>query len=225
MTKTKPTITKQDPVHGVTEQHPAMGQISVSRVSSGKGHRLYDSDIGHHEWVEVMLERAQRTRTHSHDYHFGVERIASIQMSMAQWASFVSSFNTSGVPCTIEYRQVGELVEVEQIDDEPRLAMTMQETRTAATRAFDDIVNELDEVDRLIEEKAGLREVRQALHSLRSRLNNAVPNVNFATKTLAKHAEDVVQKARFDIESMVAQHAAQLGIEAPDNIIEIGPGE
>ena len=214
----RPTVIKTDRTHGTTDEHPAFGQISVSRVLSGRGRHLYDSDVAHREFVVVRLERAQRTRAISHDYHLGVEILAEIEMSMAQWASFVSSFNTSGVPCTITMHREGKLIDTEELDDEPRLAMTMQETKSAARRAFDDIITEVDELDRLLTEKAGVREIRETLHTLRARIQNATPNVDYATRMLAEHAEDVVQKARFDIESMVAQHAERLGIEAPSDV-------
>lgn len=213
---TRPTIIKEDPVHGVTEKHPAFGQISVSRVHSGggTGRHLYDSDVGHREFISLRIEQGQRTRAISHDYHHGTEIIAEIEMSMAQWASFVSSFNTSGVPCTIVHRRDGNLIDVEDLDDEPRLAKTMYETKNAASQAFNSITTEVKELDRLIAEKASVREIRESLRTLKFRIQNATPNVDYATRTLAEHAEGVIQKARADIESMVAQHVEHLGLEA-----------
>ena len=114
----------------------------------------------------------------------------------------VSSINTSGVPCTL--RRVGH-EEQERLTFAPRLEESLRETREAAHRAFDEI-----EAARLVEEKPTKANVR----ALRIKIQNATPNVEYAAKTLGEHAENVVTKARADVEAMVARQAAQLGIEA-----------
>jgi hypothetical protein len=41
-------------------------------------------------------------------------------------------------------------------------------------------------------------------------------NMTFAAKSLSEHAENVVQRARADVEAMVLAKAAQLGLEPGD---------
>ena len=186
------------------ESNPAFGMIGAYRTSVGPpGAALFDSDIRHHHTVVLRIEHAERKRDLHRDWIHGRNQIIEVEMSEAQWASFVSSMNTSGVPCTLRRIQ-GE--EIPRIEYAPRLEASMAETR----RAADDAFAEIKEALAAYEEKKSAENLR----TLRARINNAAPNVEFAGKSLAEHAENVVTKARADIEAMVADHAARLELES-----------
>ena len=196
---------------GEHERHPAFGQIGAWRVStSPPGAVLFDSDIHHQHTVMVRIMRADRKRGLHHDWIHGGEELIEIEMSEAQWASFVSSMNTSGVPCTL--RRVGR-EQMERLDYAPRLEQSMRETREAAHTAFDAIQAALAEYE--------AKPSKARLQTLRAAVNNATPNVDFAGRSLGEHAENVVAKARADIEAMVALHAERLEIEPPDSPLQI----
>ena len=221
---TPPTLNE----HG-DEVHPAFGNITVNRSSvvggPHNGAVLFDSEIAHRETITVKISPATRSRDLNHDWiHATGKPLVEVEMSMAQWASFVSSMNSgSGVPCTI--RKTETEWDVPGLEFAPRLALSAQETRSAAERAFSDIKDALAEVEEVIDSKAGVKALRSAIGTLRARINNAVPNVDFATKSLRKHTEDVMQKARADVEAMVTQHAISLGIDpaAASKAIGMGP--
>lgn len=189
------------------ETHPAWGLIGASRVSAGgTGYALFDSDILHHHFVVVRLRRAIRKRDLGHDYKHGEDEIVQIAMSEAQWASFVSTMNVGdGVPCTIESVEKERLPGVEY---EPRLAVSMDEVGRAAEKAIEQIQTAFDAYQ---EHKSVAN--RKALESA---IRNAPANMSFAAKTLSEHAENVVQRARADIEAIVTAKADQLGIDAGD---------
>jgi hypothetical protein len=219
---TPPTVEQLDSLVADTrDRHPAFGMISVARWHGGQN-RLFDSDIEHSDTIVVQVSTAYRDRSSgSHDYIHQGDEIVEVQMSMAQWASFVSSMNTTGVPCTIRRHRTpvepAHWTIVDQIDEEPRLAMTMNETRRAAHRAHDAIATALAAYEQALTDKAPAKDRNEALRTLRARVTNATANVNYAAKTLAEHAEDVVQKARADVEAMAARHHERL--------TEIGAGE
>lgn len=188
------------------ESHPSFGMIGAYRAQvSPPGAALFDSDIQHRNIVTVRISTASRKRDLHHDHIMADREIIEIEMSEAQWASFVSSMNTSGVPCTIAFRQ-GE-GRIEGVPFAPRLEESMRETRRAAATAFGEITEAFADYE--------AKPTKDNLRMLRARISNAVPNVDFAGKSLAEHAENVVQKARADIEAIVAHKAAQLGIESP----------
>ena len=194
----KPTLNE----HG-EEVHPAWGLIGASRVSSNPGAALFDSDILHSHYVVVRLKRASRKRDLGHDWKHGEGEIVEIAMSEAQWASFVSTMNVGGgVPCTIE-RVIGDTMP--GVEYEPRLAVSMDEVENAATKAMEKSTKAF----------AAYREKKTAenLRSLEAAINNAPTNISYAAKTLSEHGENVVQRARADIEAMVTSKAEQLGIE------------
>lgn len=217
----KPTISHRTDsvVFDTDESHPAFGQIAVARWSGGEN-RLFDSDILHNDTIVITVSHATRHRSNQHDYIHGRDEIVEVMMSMAQWASFVSSMNTTGVPCTLRRYKTGDRVQAPPIDEEPRLALSMRQTRSAAHRAFDDIGKALADVEAALDGGTA-KQKRDAIHTLKARIGNAVPNVDYAGRVLIEQTEDTVQKARADIEAMVARHHDRLnelgagGVELP----------
>ena len=185
--------------------------LGASRTNCGpEGAVLFGSDIRHRHTVCVRLFAATRSRgLHNDRAHAGPLQF-EIEFSEAQWASFVSSMNVGdGVPCTVRYRPNEEVPELPYA---PRLAQTMAETRQAAHDAFDKIQNAFAAYESALNSKAGARACKEALRDLAATIRNAEPNVAYAGRQLVEQSEDVVTKARADIEAFVQTKAAQLGI-------------
>ncbi|MDE2105920.1 MAG: hypothetical protein KGL39_52345 [Patescibacteria group bacterium] len=189
------------------ERHPAWVLVGASRVShSPPGISLFDSDILHQHYVAVRVKRASRKRNLSHDWKHGHETIIEFVMSEAQWASFVSSMNTGdGVPATLQWDMTREEPTVPGVPYAPRLQVSMDEVHGAAARAQEKVQAAF----------AAYKEKKSAanLHDLEIAIGHMTPNIDFAAKSLSEHAENVVQRARADIEAFVVQKAQQLGIE------------
>jgi hypothetical protein len=197
----KPTITDGD------ETHPAWGMIGASRVSSSSpGATLFDSDIRHQHYVVVRLKRATRKRDLGHDFKHGRGEIVAVAMSEAQWASFVSTMNVGdGVPCTIEHVGAEPMPGVEH---DPRLAVSMDEVGRAAEKALEEIQAAFSTYQ--------AHKTDANRRTLEYAIKNAPGNMRFAANSLSEHAENVVQRARADIEAMVVSKAEQLGIDPAD---------
>lgn len=195
------------------DTHPAFGAIHASRTSwSGGGAVLFDSDIRHQHTVVVTLSRMTRKRDLSHDWLHPTRELFEVEMSEAQWASFVSSMNSGGgVPCTI--RSTENEHNVPGLPYAPRLAHSMAEARGAADAAFARIQSAMAAVDAL-DSKAPAKERRAAMDELRNAIRHSTSGVDFASQSLVEHTENVVQRARADIEAMVTSHAARLGLTA-----------
>jgi hypothetical protein len=217
---TQPTLDKYG-----AEEHPAFGMIRASRTTvgggPGAGAVLFDSDIKHGHTVRIVIERATRKRDLNHDWIHGGQELVEIEMSEAQWASFVSSMNTSGVPCTL--RRTETDIQVPGLPYAPRLAESMAEVKNAAVETFGKIRAARDDYEQAVAEKAGAKVIKEKLRTLHYAIENSGANMTFAAKTLAEHAENVVQKARADIEAMVYQQAALLGLtgEQAQGLLEL----
>lgn len=201
------------------ERHPAFGMIGAARVQSGGGGAvLYDSDVRHQHFVTIRLSTGARRRQLSHDHLYPEQQLVEVAMSEAQWASFVSSMNVgSGVPCTVEFT-AGE-GKLPGIPYAPRLKESMDEVRGAADRAASAVA----------EAFATYREHKTAanLRTLQATIENMPANVAFAAESLSEHAENVVQKARADIEAMVVAKAEQLKLDPADldaGVLQLGEG-
>lgn len=188
------------------EQHPSYGLIGVNRISGGRS--LFDSDIKHNEYMTVRLFTARRSRDLNHDWIGADQCQIEVHMSFAQWAAFVSSVGRGdGVPCTIDFNHGP----VEQVQHEPRLAESLREVKEAATKAMADVETAYVALLDAVEAKKG---VSNAVRHLGHIIRNQPANMKFAADTLTKHAENVVTKAKADIEALVSRQYAIERIES-----------
>jgi hypothetical protein len=203
------------------ETHPAFGALQVVRRSSVPGAVLFDSDIRHGHTVVVTLTTASRRRDLHRDWIHPDHIITEVEMSEAQWASFVSSMGTSAVPVTIRMTRVdGGIDATPGLEFDPRLAHSMDEVRGAAERTFGAIERAVAAYDAL-DPKATAKERRAAMSRIRDATTHARSNLAFASQSLTEHAEDVVQRSRADIEAMALQAADRLGLPRGTDLIQL----
>jgi hypothetical protein len=196
--------------HG-DEVHPAFGKATINRMSSTPGSVLFDSEIRHGSTVRLSFFECSRKRDLNRDWLHATREVLEVEMSEAQWAALVSSFgNGNGVPVTLRRTSAQRfpLESTPEIPFEPRLALSTEETVTAADRAFEKI----KAAAKAVEEKPTKANIR----TLMNHIENAPRNIEFAAQSLTEHVENVVTKAKFDIESMVTAHAETLGLSAAD---------
>lgn len=202
------------------ETHESWLQIRANTVSSNPGASLFDSEIKHQRYVIVEICYANRRREFHRDWIMDEKPILTVAMSMAQWGAFVSSFGTSGVPATLQ-RLGGELIE--EPPYEPRMAQSTAEVKEATTKAIEDVQQAFAKVEEIFENGGGKKAMREAIFSLKCQIRNAPGNMQFAAKSLDEHVENTITKARADIEGMVTQKAAELGIEPGNMARELMP--
>jgi hypothetical protein len=192
------------------EEHPSFGVMRLSRVTGLR--RLFDSSIPHSEWVTLEISRATRQRDLHTDRIYGSrEQLIEIEMSLTQWGAVVSSFNQgSGTPVTL-HRVAGETMP--EAAHNSRLAETAQEVAGAAARSTEQVREAVKAVELAFERKAGRRELADLLRTLHFTVENVPANMKFAADMLTEHAEDVVSKAKADIEA-ARQFGGQPAIEA-----------
>lgn len=190
-----------------SEMHPSWIVVGASRGSvSPPGASLFDSDIRHQHVVTVRISEARRNRDLHRDWISDGKQIIEFTFSEAQWASFVSAMNSgSGVPATLDWRD-GE--DIPRSPHDPRLAHSMDEVRDAATRAQEDVRRALD----AYKEKKTVGNLRH----LEAMIDNLPANLVFAAESLTEHTENVVQRAKADIEAFVINKAEQLGLNPAD---------
>jgi hypothetical protein len=213
--KVAPTLDE----HG-HEIHPAWVVVGAYRGSvSPPGAVLFDSDIRHQHVITVQVSEAHRKRDLNRDWIGGGKRIIEFTMSEAQWASFVSSMNSgTGVPATLGFRDSADDPHVPGMPFDPRLAHSMDEVRNATTKAQEDVRRAFDAYSE--------RKTVGNLRHLEAMIDNLPANLAFAAESLSEHAENVVQRAKADIEAFVINKAEQLGIERSEiGTLQLGAGE
>lgn len=185
------------------EHHPAFGHARMSRVSAVPGAVLFDSDIRHQHYVTLTVSGATRKRELHRDWIHVDKPLVEISFSEAQWGALVSSFGSSGVPCTLSWTQKDGIIP--ELPFQSRLKSSHDEVRAAADAAMSKVQAAM----------AAYTEKRSAanLRSLQFAIDALPSNMTFAAESLTEHAEKVVQGMRADLEAMVDARARELGIE------------
>jgi hypothetical protein len=209
------------------EKHPAFGMIGVHRISSSPGETLFQSDVQHPHLVRVEVREATRKRDLKQDWVYPGRLLCEVSMSEAQFASFVASGGTSGVPATIEFAGSGSQEPGARpgLNPAPRLALSHEELRAAAEETYSQIQADLRDYQETLalSGKGSAAAQRKALANLQAAVNNAASNVAYTARRLDEHAEKVVENARTDIEAMAVHAAAQLGVPVSEiRAIETG---
>lgn len=196
---------------GTHYEHPAFGQIRASRVSGDT--TLYGSDFVHHNFVSISISRSNLERRLSHDWHFAKNEMIEVNLSEAQWATFVSSMNVgSGVPCTINHLD-GKGV--------PGISLPPRPTTQFKDEIHEAVSRGLREIDSVIAEIGGItmpkgrrdgivNKLRMAAQHLRS-------NLPFVAKSFDEHMERIVEKAKIEVNAYLTHAVHDAGLTALSN--------
>lgn len=223
----EPAVTVED--NGtVRETHPAFGTASVTR-SSGTPRALFQSDLQHSETIRLTINTAERGRDLNRDWVHPTHQVVEVEMSLAQWGTLVSSTGLgSGVPVTLRWAPGGYRA---LLPYAPRIQKNLDEVNGSVRKLFARAKETFEVLSETIEEKKGVKAIRQALRDHRFSLENAPANAAFAVTSLAKAAEKITSQAVADIEAHVltAQHQvnSHASIEIPEFTVvhEITAGE
>ena len=204
----EPKIEKVDH-HGTTMTHPAFAQIGASRVSGGR--TLYGSDFLHQNYVSIKLNRSKLKRSLSQDWHFGGEELFEIEMSEAQWATFVSSMNVGhGVPCTISHidRKAMPGIPFRTQDSEFK-----NDVRDHANKSVDHLKALLKTVEA---NTVGLSKARQneLLQPIKDAITEISSNLPFVADAFDKHVETKIEAAKVEMHGYMAGVLHSAGLQA-----------
>lgn len=198
------------------QSHPAFGVASVTR-REGTPRALFQSDLMHSSTVVLTVQTATRKRELNRDWVHPREELVEIEMSQTQWGALVSSMGRGGgVPVTLRRRE--SLAQVPGLPYQPRTAESRREVRETVDRLLSRAKAAMEALDAAEDNKAGVKERRELRNHLRSTLNNAGGNAQFAIDSLTEAAESPVHQAQADIEVIASQAAIAYGIETPVSV-------
>jgi hypothetical protein len=187
--------------------HPAFGQIQANRVS---GHaQLYASDFLHHNTIRIEIKRSELHRSLSRDWHFARETIAEVEMSEAQWATFISTLNVGGgTPCTLlateTNRSLPGLPRPEKRQDQfaEEMKKTLNKTR-----------KQLSDLHAMIERcSLSAKAKREMLMALEVAGYGVGSSIEFVANQFGEHMEKVTEDAKIEVEAYVNNVVSRTGL-------------
>jgi len=205
----EPQLTETTENHGERWEHPAFGQVTVSRHHGGDTY-LYGSDFSHHSYICMTVHKSVLNRNLSDDWPFQREELISFFLSEAQWASMVSSIGVGrGTQCTL-YHVAGEL--------QPQLAPPISRTEQFKEELTGALAKDVEKLKGYRDEIAALGLPKGKTSALRAALDKAIQdlqlNVPFIVKQFDEHAEETVEKIKAEVHGYANSVLNHLGLQA-----------
>ncbi|MBQ68865.1 hypothetical protein CL689_02265 [Candidatus Saccharibacteria bacterium] len=192
-------------MEGERIKHPCFGQIKAARVQGRT--TLYDSEFSHQNSITITISTSELFRSLSRNWHFEGNEIFKLEMSEAQWATFVSSVNEgSGVPCTLR-RDHGQGV--------PGLSSPItdrEKFKVEFGAQMNDAFARLEKLESLVVDSKlsgkSREEIVKSLNSVRASFTSSMP---FIAEQFGKHMEQTVEKAKIEINAFSTQALIDAG--------------
>ena len=187
-----------------TRNEDYMGMVSWSKSYNASPRNLFGTEIKTDNPITLRISKAEETRNLSRNWYHSLGQIVEIEMSPVQWAEFLTSGNTSGIPCTIRY--IGG-----QKMSEPKETEIFNDYNEEVEEHFDKFKEIEDVVKSAIDSKKpmGLKD----LNSLLCKIHNAMANVDFVKDSFKEDMNNIVGKAKAEFNAYVENRIHEIGIE------------
>lgn len=213
-TREKPTIINRTDFCE-TSTHPAYGMISYSRITGQS--KLVGSDIDHNHYMELRISTATKNRALNSDRFHEDSRIVSIKMSEQQWATFIASPNTSGVPCTLDMtpENILPLKFIPDLKEANKHSLIKEELSQKSSEVTKNLKESIKELKALIDPKAKLTKplLRELVKGLENSIMEINSNMPFVTKVHEELMEHNLQSAIADVEGYITDKVYRLGLQ------------
>jgi hypothetical protein len=227
-----PTVTEEVGYGGTTRQelnHPAFGNIMVTKPQGNIG-VLHGSELRHSSCVKITISNAKLVRDLSTDWHHSTDTIVEVEMSEAQWATFISSMGYGGgVPCTLVHKpedgfKLQWVPSIERVEtSHEKFSREMRRAVHERQQAVKDGVKRLRTL--LETGKPSIKELREILKALENNLDGMPGTAAFVMDCFQEVVEKETEAAKVEIEAFVTNMAMRTGIKAlADGHMNLLPG-
>lgn len=200
----------------VTYTHPAFGVIKLTTVNGGGV--LFGSDLTHHARVRIELSRAHLDRHLSSDWIHSDDRLAIIEMSHAQFASFImSGGDGTGTPVTLSSFNGADIPGIEPIESKQEIMR--REIKASVEETLQEMRAKVDALGQLVSSgKAPIKELREIQRGLAVSLSNASSNLAFTVEQAEEALDAATKSAKMDVDAYVLDTARRIGMDTARNI-------
>jgi hypothetical protein len=196
---------------GTKTHNPAFGMISISRGTTSGKMPLFGSSLKHSAFIKVTINRAVLYRDLYRDSYFPEEILINLYMSPSQFADAITSFNTGGVPCTLEWFN-GEHI------PEPPFENRRVQFDEEFTKKMEDTISDNNKFIVKIHEilakpnigKKDREDIVQQLSMLRMQIASNIP---FIKTSFTEQMDQTVIEAKNEISHTIEEKLKTLGLE------------
>lgn len=204
----------------VTETHPSYGLVNVSHYTCTPPQNFFGSSIRHNAGVSLSIQMASKRRNLSNSWYFGEGELIEINMTQAQWAELLSSFNRGpGVPCTINhvngplaaesYPEMGVPV-CPETNERQEIEAEFKAEMENITKGMADLIAKAEALQTKPSiNKADRKEFLDIAKTIQRKIDSCLP---FIQGQFNEAMDGVIVHAKHDIEAFTAQLLRQAGI-------------
>lgn len=190
--------------NSLPEHHPTYGMISIHKTYAHPGEHLVGSDLLHNSFITLKISSMKYQRMLSGDQYFDDDKIVEIQMSHSQWAEFLSSINSSGVPCTLSFiTKEGQGYIQEKVPHVDKLKIHKDEFNEEFTGKIEEALHLVWQLSNGISNKMGKKEQREIIHDLSCKLGNLKANQHFAIDQFNEAVETRMNFAKGELKAFL----------------------
>ena len=195
------------------KQEDYMGMISWSRISCGSARPHFGTEVKTSHPIRLEISTAKESRELSHNWYFADKRIIEVEMSPIQWAEFLTSGNTTGVPCTLNWL-VGK-----GFMSEPQETKLKEDYNKEVDKAFDKFGDSFDKVAKTLKEQIdtnkpmGKKALEELLREVEILKNLATGNIKFVKDSFKEDMSKIVTQAKAEFNAYVENRIHEIGIE------------
>lgn len=196
-----------------TTTHPSYGLIGLSR-RSGSISPLFGSNIQHSQTITLTIKRAEHKRHLNNDFIHGREQLIEIELSGAQYAELVSSFNIGdGVPCTI--RQYDKHLYPDPPYESP-VDIFQREFSAKMKNLGKECASVVEDSVKMLKEKSNITKSDRdfLMNSIEKLVMEISSNTPFISQQFIESMEKTVSQAKTEIETFVTNRISAIGIDA-----------
>ena len=175
---------------------------------------MFGTEIKTSNPVKIVISNAAEEREINRNWIFTKERIVELEMSPIQWAEFLTSGNTEGVPCTLKYiRGEGNL-------SEPKVENIKKVYNDEVEQHFDEIKEDFSALSSKVKAlsmkigKSNTKELEDLLYKLNM---NITSNMDYIKKCFKEDMTEMVGKAKAEFNAYVEDRIQEIGIESIKN--------
>jgi hypothetical protein len=196
-------------------EHPSFGMIELHHRSGSEALFGVDYPTGHSTSIRISTGTVRRSL--SGEWFYAKEIIAEIEMSEVQFARFIATPNTSGMPCTLRQVRKGQLEQVERPPEHMASAQTWKnEARDMARK----IGGNLDHMRAMIkaQQESGKTPTKKWLDDLghwAQQTQQAIQSdLPFMAGRMEESVDEATQMAKAEVDAYIHHQLEELGRKA-----------
>ena len=194
------------------ERHESYGRISLHRTTGNIAKPLFGTDMIHRNTIRLEIHSAEFKRAINEDYYTDKDKIIELEMSEVQFAELITGVGTSGVPCTLVYKD-GHYLEECPFKNKTD---TLKEELGTEIRDIAKLTKTLstDIVDKLKNKKTLSKADKDEIIQLIGRLNRGLSSeLDYILERCQEQLTNMTLQAKGEVEAYINSKVRQLGLE------------